>query len=364
MREGDVKQNGLRDGVLTLAGIAVLLALLRMSSEIVAPFLLALFIAIIAASPVDWLKQRGVPSKWSVVIVVAVVVVLLVLVALMLGTTATQFNQALPGYQMRLNELTGEVSTWLTGKGINIDNAGILNALDPSVVMQFANTLVLGIGDTLSNALLITFIVLFLLVEASGFPRKLAAMDSSGDGINLQRIADIVQSVNRYAAAKAVVSLVTGALIWIGLELVGLDFAPLWGFVAFALNFVPNIGSVLASVPAVLLAMLQLDPSMVLVVIGIYLVVNMVIGNVFEPMVMGKQVGLSVLTVFLSLVFWGWMFGPVGMLLSVPLSMVVKFAAESNLQTRWFAVLLGPAPAVNEGGEAVEQPKKKPDKSF
>lgn len=352
-----MKQTGFRDGVLTLAGVAVLLALLRMSADIVAPFLLALFIAIIAASPVEWLKLRGVPSRWAVVIVVAVVVVLLVLIALMLGNTAAQFNQALPEYQMRVGELESELSLWLAGKGV--DSAGILNALDPSAVMQFANRLVLGIGDALSNALLITFTVLFMLVEASGFPKKVAAMDSRGDGAGLQRIADIVQAVNRYASAKAVVSLVTGILIWIGLELAGLDFAPLWGFIAFLLNFVPNIGSILAAVPAVLLAMLQLDPTMVLVVIGIYLVVNTLIGNVFEPMVMGKQVGLSVLAVFLSLVFWGWMFGPVGMLLSVPLSMVVKFAAESNPQTRWLAILLGPVPAADSQDASATEPKKK-----
>lgn len=340
-----MNQNSLRDGVLTLAGIALLLALLRMSADIVAPFLLALFIAIIAASPVDWLKQRGVPGTWSIVIVVVAVVVLLVLCALMLGTSVAQFSEALPGYQARLDELTNRLSVWLATKGIDTTDVGVLDALDPSAIMGFANSLISGIGDALSNAFLIMFIVLFMLAEASGFPRKLAAMDSDGSGKNLQYIADIVQGVNRYVSAKTVVSLVTGILIWIGLELVGLDFAPLWGFLAFLLNFVPNIGSVLAAVPAVLLAMLLLDPTGVLIVIAIYLVVNTVVGNVLEPTIMGKRVGLSVLAVFLSLVFWGWMFGPVGMLLSVPLSMVVKFAAGANPQTRWFAVLLEPAPA-------------------
>ena len=354
-----MNQNGLRDGVLTLAGIALLLALLRMSVDIVAPFLLALFITIIAASPVDWLKQRGIPGVWSVVIVVVVVVVLLVLCALMLGTSIAQFNEALPGYQARLDELTNRLSVWLATKGINTSDEGVLDALDPSAIMGFANSLVSGIGDALSNVFLIIFTVLFMLAEASGFPRKLAAMDSDGSGKNLQYIADIVQSVKRYVSAKTVVSLVTGILIWIGLELVGLDFAPLWGFLAFLLNFVPNIGSVLAAVPAVLLAMLLLDPTGVLTVVAIYLVVNIVIGNVLEPTIMGKRVGLSVLAVFLSLVFWGWMFGPVGMLLSVPLSMVVKFAAGTNTHTRWLAVLLEPAPAEAPGDDSGSNGKKK-----
>lgn len=353
-----MKEIGLRDGVVTLAGIALLLALLRLSAEIVAPFLLALFIAIIAASPVEWLKQRGLSRRWSVIVVVAVLVVVLILLALMIGTTTAQLNEALPGYQARVETLTNEVTSWLAANGIAIDEGAVLNTIDPSAAMGFANTLVAGIGDMLSNAFLIAFIVLFLLMEASGFPHKLKAMDRDGSGSNLRYVEQVVRSVNRYAAAKAVVSLVTGALIWIGLEWVGLDFAPLWAFIAFALNFVPNIGSILAAVPAVLLALLQLDPTGVAAVIGIYLAVNVAIGNVLEPMVMGQKVGLSVLAVFLSLVFWGWMFGAVGMLLSVPLSMVVKFAADSNPQTRWLAVLLSPAPA---GGktDGPAEPKRK-----
>ncbi len=353
-----MNENGLRDGVLTLAGIAVLMALLRASSDIVAPFLLSLFIAIIAASPVDWLKQRGLSTALSAVIVVLVMVVVLVLIASMLGSTATQFNEALPGYQARINELSNEVSTWLAAKGINVDEKGILNAIDPAAVMGATNQLVAGIGGTLSNALLIMFTVMFMLLEVSGFPRKLAAMGGNSGEAALRQIAEIIQGVNRYVAAKALVSLVTGVLVWIGLELVDLDFAPLWGFIAFALNFVPNIGSVLAAVPAVLLAMLQLDPTAVLVVIGIYLVVNTVIGNIFEPTIMGQRVGLSVLTVFLSLVFWGWMFGAVGMLLSVPLTMVVKFAARANPRTQWLAVLLEPTPAEASDGSGSEGKKK------
>jgi predicted PurR-regulated permease PerM len=337
------KPTGLRDGVLILAGIGLLMALLRTASAIVVPFLLALFISVIAATQIRWLKQRGVPNVLSVVIVVFSVVAVLVLVTVMLGSTATKFSQALPGYQSRLNELTNEASTWFAGKGIKIHETGIPKAFDPSVVMKFANKLISEFGHVLSNVFLIMLTVMFMLVEAAGFGRKLAAIEGSAGADALRRIADVVHGVTRYAAANAALSLATGVLIWIGLEIVGLEFAMLWGFIAFALNFVPNIGSIAAAVPAVLLAMLQLDPVKVVVVIGIYLVVNTVIGNLLQPMIMGRSVGLSSLAVFLSVVFWGWMFGPVGMVLSVPLSMVVKSLAQTNPQTQWFAVLLGPS---------------------
>lgn len=344
----------MRDSVLTLAGIALLLAFLRMSSEIVVPFLFSLFITIIAVSPLNWLKQRGISNALSIIIVMVSVVVILMLIAMMLSNTATQFNQALPGYQARLNDLTAEAMAWLGTKGINVDESGLFEAIDPGQVMAFANTFVSGIGDVLSNAALILFMAIFMLAEASGLPRKISAIGGSGADTMLTRLTEMVDSINRYASTKAAVSLATGVLIWIALETIGLDFAVLWGFLAFVLNFVPNIGSILAAVPAVILAMLQLDPVMVLVVIGVYIAVNVIIGNVIEPMFMGQRVGLSILAVFLSLLFWGWMFGAVGMLLSVPLTMVVKFAAQAHPQTQWLAILLSPTPVdtatVNEQG--------------
>jgi AI-2 transport protein TqsA len=340
----NAENTGLRDGILIIAGIALLLTLMRSSSEIIAPFLFSTFIAIVAASPLNWLKKRGLSTVVSVIIVVTVIVIVIALLTLLLGNTATQFRQAMPTYQMRLDELINTFTTSLETKGIDINEAGILNALNPGAIMDFANNILIGIGSALSNTFLVLFTVIFMLIEAAGFPRKLAAIDGQNAESKLQRLAEVIESVNQYVVAKAIVSLATGVLIWIALALIGLDFAPLWGFFAFLLNFVPNIGSILAAVPAVLIAMLQLEPTMVLGVIAVYVFVNTVIGNVIEPMIMGQRVGLSTLTVFLSLVFWGWMFGPVGMLLSVPLSMVVKFAAQTSPQTQWIAVLLSPTP--------------------
>jgi predicted PurR-regulated permease PerM len=351
----DKDPSALRDNILILAGLVLLLAGLKLSAGIIVPFLLSLFITMLATTPLEWLRRRGLPDALAVLLVLLAVIMVVTLVGILVGSTATQFNEALPGYQSRLNELMGDTATWFSQRGIDISDTGLFSALDPSVVMGFANTLVMSIGDVFSNAVLIMFTVMFMLFEVSGFQRKLASMDGQAGATALERLTEVVESVNRYATAKALVSLATGLLVWIALELVGLDFAPLWGFIAFLLNFVPNIGSILAAVPAVILAILQLDPTMVLVVIAIYVVINTVIGNVIEPMVMGQSVGLSPLAVFLSLVFWGWMFGAVGMLLSVPLSMVVKFAAQSSPKTQWLAILLGPSPSVAPSDEVVAE---------
>ena len=337
-------QTGLRDVVLTITGILAILLVVRYAQGIVVPFLLSLFIAIIMSVPVDLLRKRGISVPLAVAIVVFLTIVLEVLIAWMLGNTVTQFSEALPGYQARLNELTQGFITWLQSKGINVAETGIMEVLDPKAALGFANTLMLGVGQVLSNAMLIMFTVLFMLLEAWTFPAKLDAMQGVRGGDVMAEIAKVIDSTKNYIVMKALTSLATGILVGVGLAWVGLDYAVLWGFLAFALNFIPNIGSILAAVPAVLLSLLQLGPLETLIVIAIYLGANTVIGSMIEPAVMGRRVGLSTLVVFLSLVFWGWLLGPVGMLLSVPLTMVIKFAALTSEKTQWLAVLLAPAP--------------------
>lgn len=338
------KPSALHYAVLTIAGILAILLIVHYAKAIVVPFLLSLFIAIIMAMPVGWLKKRGMSVPVSVGIVVLATVLIEVLLALMLGNTIAQFNELLPGYQARLSEIESDVSGWLLSRGVNLPESGILDAMDPKWVLDFANTVMAGLGEVLSNAVLIMFTVLFMLLEAWSFPDKVHAMQGKRGGEIMAEIAKVVDSTKNYIAAKALISLATGILIGIGLALVGLDFAVLWAFLAFVLNFIPNIGSVLAAVPAVLLSLIQLSPLETLIVIAIYLGTNTLMGNVVEPAILGRRVGLSPLTVFMSLVFWGWLLGPVGMLLSVPLTMVIKFAAQASDQTRWLAVLLGPAP--------------------
>lgn len=353
------KTSNLHDAVLTIAGILAILLVVRYAQAIIVPFLLSLFIAIIMAMPVGWLKKRGLSVPVSVGIVLLAAIVIEVLLALMLGNTITQFNELLPGYQARLSEMENGISEWLLNKGVNLPESGIMDAMDPKWVLDFANTLMIGLGEVLSNAVLIMFTVLFMLLEAWSFPDKINAMQGIRGGEVMAEIAKVINSTKHYIAAKALISLATGILIGIGLALVGLDFAMLWGFLAFALNFIPNIGSALAAIPAVLLALLQLSPLETLIVIAIYLGVNTLMGSIIEPGIMGRRVGLSTLTVFMSLVFWGWLLGPVGMLLSVPLTMVIKFAAQASDQTRWLAVLLSPAPI--PATQAVEQTKQQYD---
>jgi predicted PurR-regulated permease PerM len=142
----------------------------------------------------------------------------------------------------------------------------------------------------------------------------------------------------------------TGVLAGVWLAILGVDFPVLWGFLAFLLNYVPSLGVVIAAVPAVLLALVQYGLGRAFLVAVGYLAVNIIIGTILEPRIVGRGVGLSTLVVFLSLILWGSIFGLVGMVLCVPITMSLKFALEANEQTRWFAVLLGREPSAGEGG--------------
>jgi predicted PurR-regulated permease PerM len=188
--------------------------------------------------------------------------------------------------------------------------------------------------------LLILLLVAFMLADAASLPSRLRAA-FGGENADLSRFYQVADSVNTYLWVKTWISLLTGVLIGGITALLGLDFAILWGFLAFIFNYIPNIGSLIAAIPAVLLGLLQGGWDLALWTAVVFLVVNNVIGNVVEPRVLGRKMGLSSLVVFLSLLIWSALLGPIGMLLSVPLTMVIKIALESTPDGKGIAALLG-----------------------
>jgi predicted PurR-regulated permease PerM len=196
-----------------------------------------------------------------------------------------------------------------------------------------------GIGGILTNSFLILLTVIFILLEASSFPKKVHAAFGDPKG-TFSQFSKITDAVNHYLAIKTLLSLATGIIVAIWVAILGIDFPVIWGLLAFLLNFIPNLGSIIAAVPPILLGYIQFGIGRALLVAVGYVLVNVIFGNVLEPKVMGRKLGLSTLVVFLSLVFWGWIWGPVGMLLSVPMTMIVKIALESHPSTHGLSVLL------------------------
>jgi len=291
-----------------------------------------------------WLQRKRIPTGIALLIVISAVIAIVFGVGVLIGTSLEDFTRSIPAYRERLEEITTTVLSWISRFGIELPEGQVREQFDPGAAMELVAKLLAGLGGVLKNTLLILLTVIFILLEASGVPKKLRA--AFGPDASFKHFEGFRENFNRYLVIKTSISLLTGFTIAVWLVILGVDYPFLWGVVAFLLNYVPTIGSIIAAIPTVLLAAVQLGwvPSM-LVAAG-YGVVNILYGSVMEPRFMGRGVGLSTLVVFLSLVFWGWILGPVGMLLSVPLTMTAKIALDSDEKTRWMAVLLGPSPAV------------------
>ncbi|MBL4868877.1 MAG: AI-2E family transporter [Pseudomonadales bacterium] len=327
--------------LVNLAAFIVVVAGMKAAQPILVPFLLSAFIAVICAPLVAWLNRHKVPTSLSVLLVVFGLLSCSLLIAVFIGSSLNDFSQSLPVYQARLQEELSGVLSLLAEYGVKVSSDTLLEYFDPGMAMEMVANTLSGLGGALTNAFLIVLTVVFILLEGAGLPNKLkkALHDPVA---SLRGFEEFAIGVNRYLVIKTVVSIITGLAIAGWLWVLDIDYPFLWGLVAFLLNYVPNIGSIIAAIPAVLLGFVQFGAAKAgLAALG-YLVANIVMGNIIEPRYMGRGLGLSTLVVFLSLVFWGWVLGPVGMLLSIPLTMIVRIALESSEATRWISVLLGP----------------------
>jgi predicted PurR-regulated permease PerM len=327
--------------LLTIAAFVIVVAGMTAAKVILVPFLLAAFIAILSSPPLFWLQRKGLPTWLALLIVVLGVVLVLGLIAGLVGSSVKDFSKDLPIYEEKLKQQANSVMSWLEKVGVDISGLALTEILDPGAAMRLVGTLLNSLGNVLANGFLILMTVTFMLLEASSFPAKLHTL-LGGPESSLGRFEDFVTKVKHYMAIKTCVSFATGILVAIWLTVIGVHYPLLWGLLAFALNYVPNIGSIIAAVPAVLLAIVQLGFVKASLAAAGYVLINLLMGSVIEPRFMGRGLGLSTLVVFLSLLFWGWVLGPVGMLLSVPLTITGKIALENRDDTRWIAVLLGP----------------------
>ena len=347
-------------GIIIAAAFVVVVAGLKAAETLLVPFLLSVFIALIFSPLLAKLKQLRVPGGLAICLIIGLVVLVGWLIGILVGASINDFRQNLPQYQERLQTMSVGVLNWMNERGITLDMEQMRQSFDPGKVMQLAGNTLSSFGNVMTNAFMILLTVVFILAEEMGFSEKLqsARKDNGSTGEALQRFT---QSVNSYLGIKSLLSLLTGVLVMIWLWFLDVDYPVMWGLLAFLLNFVPTIGSIIAAVPAVLLALIQLGPLVAGLTAAGYLVVNVVVGNGLEPKLMGKGLNLSPLVVFLSLVFWGWVLGPVGMLLSIPLTIMVKIALENHEETYWLGIMLGagvrPQPTVVADEDSSESPQ-------
>lgn len=326
--------------LLVLASLVIVLAGIKAATTVIVPFLLSIFIAMTCNPMINRLTRWKVPRPVAVFGIMSLIVVIGFSIAGLVGQSLNDFSRAIPMYSEKFTEQLTWATEQLRRFNITLNKELLAEHFNPGAAMSLMANMLTGLGNVMANLFLIILTVIFMLFEAPSVSNKvhLALHDPH---MKLKAIDLFLDSVNSYLVIKTLVSLATGLCVGVMLWFLDVEYFVLWGLLSFLFNYIPNIGSIIAAVPAVLVALVIQGPATAGIAAIGFMVVNIVMGNVIEPRFMGKGLGLSTLVVFLSLIFWGWLLGSVGMLLSVPLTMIVKIALEASAEGNWFAVLLG-----------------------
>lgn len=338
-------QNSLTRLFVLIASLVIILAGIKLAAEIVVPFLLSLFIAIICSPIINAMTARKIPLWLAITLLFLCIVIVFFFLAGLINSTVKEFSASIPQYRIILAERIGSLlqlaKEWNIPLSLSKEN--IQEQLDPSVMMNFVSSLLFSFSSVVTNIFVLLLVVVFMLFEAPTTKHKLAIALSQSQYIEEkeQQVNRILQGIISYLGVKTLISLLTGMLVWLLLATFDVQYAVLWATLSFLLNYIPNIGSIIAAGPIIVQAFLLNGFSVGIAISFGIMLINMVIGNILEPKMMGRSLGLSTLVVFLSLLFWGWLLGTVGMLLSVPLTMALKIALESSPSTIHYASLLG-----------------------
>lgn len=325
---------------ITIAAIIIIIAAVMYAESLINPLLMAFFISIICAQPIAWLKKKGVPDGLAILIIILFIFLFYGLFIQLISTSLSLFLRDAPIYQQSFSEILVSLQSTLNDRGINIVLLEEGSAMDPSRIMKYTANLFSGFREMLRQEITFIFLTIFLLAELDSIGLKIKVIVKNSN-FSLDYLKSIGKSIRHYLSIKTLTSLVTGVLVAVLLSLIGVDYPILWGLVAFLLNYIPTIGSFMAAIPAVFISIIELGFPASFLTIGVYVAINLIIGNIVEPKIMGKGLGLSTFIVFFSLIFWGFILGYIGMFLSVPLTMVIKIVLENNTKTKWIATLLG-----------------------
>lgn len=340
--------------LLLLAALVVVVGGLKIAERFCVPVLLAFFVATVSFPLTNWLRKRKVPRMLAVLLTVlfdfSFIAAVILLGVTLVGDLQQKWDER---YAMQFLEQIRSASESLA---IQLDKWGVEDAHDKirlavennlsnlqnvrfERIWDFGTGLLGHVVGFFGTSLAVLILTVFMLSEARMFGRRFEAI-SQARGPNMARMVSATRDIQRYLAIKTVVSLATGILAGLLCWAAGLDFYILWGILAFALNFIPVIGSIVAGVPPVILALLVSGIPNALLVAGGYLLINNFLGNFLEPILVGRRFGISTLVVVISVLFWGWVWGPLGMLLAVPLTMVIKVILDGSEEFRWISVAI------------------------
>lgn len=317
------------------AAFVIICAGLSAASSVMVPFLLAIFISVAVLPLMRILVLWRVPRGLAILFLVAIFGSILWLLGGVLSNTISSLLTDLPMYRAKFEGVMNEGLAWLKSRGVNT-NANNLIASNVERIFSSATGILKSTSEIVTKSFLVLLLVIFMLFEAPIFASKFTSFGGSASSV----VSNFARNLTHYIAIKTVSSIATAAILAPALIYFNVPYISLWLLLAFALNYIPTVGSIIAAIPAILMCLLVNEPSSAVYLAIFYVIINIAIGNFIEPRFLGSGLGISTLVVVLSLIFWGFLLGVGGAFLAVPLTMSIKLALSESKQMRYIAVLL------------------------
>lgn len=327
--------------VVLLASLVVIIAGLRAARPVLTPLALAAFVAAVSFPVVSYLRAQGARPALAIIATVALDALIVAVFVSIVVETVADLRVELPSYIARGQALEAAARARLETWGMVLPPEFYSSLIQPQRLVDYVTIAARNITSWMALVFLLLLYLVFILLEAVQLPSKMRTVLGANARAITVGSAVLVQ-VQRYLTLKTLISLATGVAVGIGAALLGVDFAAFWGLLAFGLNFIPNIGSIIAAIPAVAVALLQLGVQHAIALAVIYLVVNILLGNILDPILIGRQLRLSPIVILVSLVFWGWTWGVIGAFLAVPLTISLRVALQTSERWAKLAALMGP----------------------
>ncbi len=331
------------------AAWVIVLAGMKAMGGIVVSLLLSALLAVALSPLQSWLIKKGLPSWAALILTVIVGILILVGLVTIMVVGLVQFGTALPEYSDQIDSLTSDLNGQLATYNIDVEETLSGLEIDTGKVVETSVSFVSGLLGALTDVGLVIVIIAFMLVEALDLPGKLKVVRPMMGDATVSRWSRSVDHMRQYLTLTALVGAGAGVLDTIFLWIIGVPFPVLWGVLSFLFSFIPNVGFLLALIPPTILALLEFGWPMAIVVIVGYIIINGLFDNVIKPKFMGEGLNLSVMLVFVSLIFWGFILGPLGAILAIPLTVLVKeLLVEADDKWSWIGILMG----TTEGAKA------------
>ena len=325
--------------LLVAAAIVILVFGLKYSSEVLAPIFLAATLAILFTPALWWLEKKGLPAWLALLVMVLALGGFIIVMIIILTASLEQLSLRLPVYQELLLQRIDAFTAAMGNFGIDMQEALSTMALDTTTLAKSAINVALGLLGNSVAIVFFLFLLFLMLLESKSVATKFQTRLQTGNNFVIQ-LGNYTKQIQKQYRIQTLSNLLSAVAITVVLLLFRVDFAVLWGFLAFILGYIPNVGLIIAILPAIIIAFILYGLGTALAILAMVIILNAAMDNAVTPRIMGKGLNLPILLVFLSFLFWSWVFGFIGALLAIPATLFVKTLLQGRQETRFLVVLL------------------------